>query len=163
MAEKDIQSKLNSYIRDAHALEENVLRMLDSLIGTTNDDEIKRRLESHKTETEAQAARLRERLEARGEDTSKFKDVPAIIGALTKGLADAVRTDKAGKNARDAYVSEHVEIAGYELLERLARRAGDEETAKVARQNREEEEAMAQFIAARWDRFLDLTLEETSS
>jgi ferritin-like metal-binding protein YciE len=70
------------------------------------------------------------------------------------------RSEKAGRNARDGYATEHMEIAAYQLLERVAERAGDEETAEVARQNRADEERMAQKIDANWDRFAELSLVE---
>jgi ferritin-like metal-binding protein YciE len=71
-----------------------------------------------------------------------------------------VRGEKAGRNARDGYATEHMEIAAYQLLERIADRAGDQETAEVARQNRSEEEAMARKLDEHWDLFADMSLAE---
>src|SRR5215211_4057398 len=154
MADDKLNQKLIDYIEDAHALEQNVSTMLDSMISTTDDPEIEQILKHHKEETERQESRLRERLDALGAGTSTRKQAQTVAAALVKGAADVVRGDQAGKNARDAYTTEHMEIAAYQLLERLA------EKAEVARQNRAEEEAMAQKIDTNWDRFLDLTLAE---
>ena len=160
MAEDKLQQKVVDYVEDAHAMEQNVLQMLDSMIATTSDDEILQELEHHKMETERHEQLLRERLEALGRGTALRKEVQSLAGALVKGLADQVRSDKPGKNARDGFVTEHMEIAAYELLERLAVRARDEETAEIARRNRADEEAMAQKIASKWDKFVELTLAE---
>jgi ferritin-like metal-binding protein YciE len=155
-----IQQKLIDYVQNAHAMEQNVNQMLESMISTTTDEEIVNELEHHKMETERHEQLLRQRLEALGADTSARKELQGLMGSLFKGMTDQVRGDKAGKNARDGFVTEHMEIAAYELLERLALRAGDEETAEVARRNRADEEAMAQKIAANWDKTIDLTLAE---
>jgi ferritin-like metal-binding protein YciE len=161
MGEKTVQGMLVSYIRDAHAMEENVLRMLDGMIATTKDEEISSVLKKHRSETERHAELLTHRLEALGEKTgTAVKDIPAIFGAMMKGVTDAVRSDKAGKNARDGYVTEAMEIAAYRLLEQLAQRAGDLETAMIARNICKDEEAMRDLIDAKWGKFMDLTLEE---
>ncbi len=160
MAQDKLREKLIDYIEDTHAMERSVLRMLDSMISTTDDPEIVEVLQNHKAETEQHERRLRERLEALGRDTSARKEAESIAGALAKGVADRLRGDKAGKNARDGYVTEHMEIASYELLERLANRASDPWTAEVARTNRADEEEMARKIAANWDKFVELTLYE---
>jgi ferritin-like metal-binding protein YciE len=160
MAESELQTKLGDYVEDAHAMESNVLEMLDSMIATTDDKQILNELEQHRKQTERHQERLRERLEDFGRGTSRRKETQTIAAALLKGVTDRVRGDKPGKNARDGFVTEHMEIAAYELLERLAERAGDSKTAQVARQNRRDEETMARKIARNWDKFIDLTLAE---
>jgi ferritin-like metal-binding protein YciE len=160
MADDQLQQKLVDYVEDAHAMEQNASKMLSSMIYTTDDPKIKEVLRHHKEETKEHARRLRERLDAMGAGTSTTKEVVAVGSALLKGVGDVARTDKPGKNARDSFMTEHMEIAAYELLERLAERAGDQQTAEVARQNRADEEAMAKKIDSNWDKFLDLTLAE---
>ncbi len=160
MADDQLQQKLVDYVEDAHAMEQNVSKMLSSMISTTDDPEIGEVLRHHKEETEEHERKLRERLDAMGAGTSTTKEVGAVGSALLKGVGDVARTDKPGKNARDGFMTEHMEIAAYELLERLAKKAGDTETAEVARQNRADEEEMAKKIDSNWDKFLDLTLAE---
>jgi ferritin-like metal-binding protein YciE len=160
MAEKDINEQLNKHIDEAYAMEQNVLRMLDSMIGAAEDPQVRQDLQHHKHETEQQAQRLKSRLEARGASPSMVREAGGVMAALMKGVVDMVRGEKAGRIARDGYATEHLEIASYQLLERVAQRANDAETAAVARQNRSEEEAMARKIDAHWDKFAALSLQE---
>ena len=155
-----LHDQLVKHIDEAISMEENVKRMLDGMISTTDDPQIIDLLEHHKMETEQQSQRLRRRLEAHGASPSMVREATGILGALAKMPLDMVRGEKAGRNARDGYATEHMEIASYQLLERVAMRAGDEETAEVARQNRAEEEAMARKLDEHWDTFAELSLRE---
>jgi ferritin-like metal-binding protein YciE len=163
MASEDMKGQLVKHIDEAIAMEQNVLRMLDSMVASTDDDEIKEELRLHKLETEGQIDRLQKRLQAHGASPSMVREAGGIAQALMKSVVDAVRSEKAGRNARDGYATEHLEIASYQLLERVALAAGDEETAEVARRNRSEEEAMAKKLDGRWDRFAELSLRESGA
>ena len=158
-----LRDQLTKHIDEALAMEGNVVRMLDSAIRTTDDEEIAALFRAHRTESERHEEKLRRRLEAHGASPSLVREAGGMLGVLMKGALDAARGEKAGRNARDAYATEHVEIAAYELLERIAVRAGDEETARVARENREEERAMAARLEQFWDRFAELSLVEAGA
>ena len=160
MSNDQLKDQLVKHIDEAYAMEQNVLRMLDSLIASTNDEEIRGEFRQHKVETERHAERMQQRLEAHEATPSMIKEAGGIMGALTKSVLDLARPEKAGRNARDAYTTEHMEIAAYQLLERIADRAGDEETATAARENLADEEAMARKLEGHWDRFAELSLEE---
>ena len=155
-----LKDQLIKHIDEALAMEQNVLRMLDGMIETTEDMEIRDELRQHKVETERHAERMQQRLEAHGASPSMVREAGGIVTALMKSVVDLTRQEKAGRNARDGYATEHLEIASYQLLERIAQKANDEETAEAARQNRADEEAMAKKIETRWDRFAELSLEE---
>jgi ferritin-like metal-binding protein YciE len=155
-----LEEKLVEYIDDAYAMEHNVLRMLDSMIATTKDPQMKRALERHKKQTEQQAERLEDCLREHGASPSAAKQAGGVMAALMKSVVDVARSDSPGRNARDGFATEHMEIASYEMLERVARKARDKKTAAVARQNREEEEAMARSIGAKWNKIVELSLKE---
>jgi ferritin-like metal-binding protein YciE len=70
MADDKLQEKLADYVEHAHAMEQNDLKMIDSIISTTDDPQVKEMLQSHKRETEEHERRLRERLDAMGRGTS---------------------------------------------------------------------------------------------
>ena len=156
----DLQAQLVKHIDEAIAMEENVKRMLDGMIQAMDDPQVIDLLEHHRVETEEQSLRLRRRLEAHSASPSMVREAAGILGALAKLPLDVVRPEKSGRMARDAYATEHLEIASYQLLERVATRAGDEETAEIARQNRSEEEAMARRLDEHWDLFAEASLRE---
>ncbi|MFL5917259.1 MAG: ferritin-like domain-containing protein [Gaiellaceae bacterium] len=159
-AMNELKAQLIKHIDEAHAMEQNVLRMLDGMISTTDDPEILDALEHHKLQTQNHADRMAQRLEAHDATPSTVKQIGGILGALAKMPLDLVRGEKAGRNARDGYATEHLEIASYELLRRIAQKAGDEETAQAAAEIIAEEAAMAKLIEEHWDRFAELALQE---
>src|SRR5512132_845594 len=138
-----LKAQLIKHIDEAHAMEQNVSRMLDGMISTTDDPQILDALEHHKLQTQQHADRMAQRLEAHGVAPSTVKQIGGVLGALAKLPLDFVRSEKGGRNARDAYATEHLEIASYELLRRIA-----------------EESAMAKLIEEHWDLFAELSLRE---
>jgi ferritin-like metal-binding protein YciE len=154
-----LEEKLVEYIDDAYAMEQNVLRMLDGMIGTTKDPQMKRALERHKKQTEKQAERLEECLAEHGKSPSKVKAAGGMMGALVKSVLDAARDDNPGRNACDGFATEHMRSRATRCSS-ASRKAKDKKTQAVARQNREEEEAMARSIAAKWNKVVELSLKE---
>ncbi|HEV7459019.1 MAG TPA: DUF892 family protein [Solirubrobacteraceae bacterium] len=160
MAIGALETKFHEYLIETHALEKKVRRQLDSLIAATEDARMEAALRHHRSETDRHLARLEERLEDHGEEPSDLKDAGAQFAALFKAMGNLVADDKPAKHTVDAYVTEHVEIAAYQLLEHMARHAGDQKTVEVAQKNRAEEEAMARTIGANWGRAVEQVLAE---
>jgi ferritin-like metal-binding protein YciE len=101
---------------------------------------------------------VRERLEALGDKPSKLKDAAGAGGGWAMAAFAAAQPDTPGKLVMHAYSYEHMELAAYELLKRLAERAGDEETARMAADIAEEEGRMAERLEQSFDTAVEVTL-----
>lgn len=152
LAPDDVGEQLVKYLADAHAIEQQAVQLLESGPSLAEDEELALTFRQHLKETRRHVELVEERLEARGASASLAKDAALRAGALNLGAFFGAQPDTTTKLAGFAYAFEHLEIAAYELLKRVARRAGDEETVKVADRILTEERAAAEKVAATWDR-----------
>jgi len=154
--------RLITFIEDAYVMEEQIAQTLRRHIeqGVIAPPDVQRRMQQHLAETELQAKRMRQRLEAYDRDPSAIKTTGGQIMGTVMGLMGAVRPDTLARNMRDDYVTEHLEIAAYTLLIATARAAGDEETAKAAEASLREEVVMAEFLSQHLPEALMVSLEQ---
>lgn len=153
-----LDEQLTRYLSDAHAIEEQALRQLRVAPGIAGDAELSVTFSRHLAETQEQARLVGERLRARGARPSRPKEAVMKAGGSGFVLFARSQRDTPGKLAAHAYSYEHLEIAAYELLVRVAERAGDEATAATARRIRGQERAMADRLASGFDRAADASL-----
>jgi ferritin-like metal-binding protein YciE len=156
----DLSEQLRKYLADAHAIEMQAIQMLERAPKITAPEDLARLYEKHLEETRGHERRIRDRLEAIGGSTSLLKDAGMRLGALNWGAFFQAQPDTPAKLAGFAYAFEHLEIGGYEELQRVARRAGDDETVRVVDIILAEERAAAEKIAARWDEALEASLDQ---
>jgi ferritin-like metal-binding protein YciE len=159
---RDIEEQLVKYLTDAHAIEVQALAQLRRAPAMAGDPHFAQVLRDHHGETERHEALVRARLEAHGATPSHLKD--AVMGAGGVGFALFAKSqpDTPGKLASHAFSYEHLELAAYELLARVAARASDEETVAVARRIRDEEGAMARRIAGVFDETVEASLHDAA-
>jgi ferritin-like metal-binding protein YciE len=155
--QKKQQQKIVQYLNEAHATEHALVRVLQSQIAITPRGSYRNALETHLRETRRHAERVQRRLRALGEGSNPLMTVvgalETVVGqalALGKTPLDLLRgsggEEKVLKNAKDACATEALEIASYTALERMARSAGDEDTAKLAASILADEQKMLQRI-----------------
>jgi len=149
---EELQRRLDAYLRDAHAIEEQAVKVLEAAAERVTDEKLAQALRDHLEETRGHLEWVEAVLKSRDSDTSAVKDGALELGGLNLGAFFGVQPDATTKLAGFAFAFEHLEIAAYELLKRVAERAGDQETVRVAEEILLEERGAARSIEASWDR-----------
>lgn len=146
----DLGDQLNTYLADVHALEGQSKKLLEKGREMDVPEALRSALDHHLAETEGHLEKIERRLDDRGATPSGVKDAALRLGALNWGVFFAAQPDTPAKLAGFAYAVENLEVAAYELLLRVARRAGDQETVALAESILAEEEAAAKSVADQW-------------
>jgi UDP-glucose 4-epimerase len=161
--DRDRDAQLVKYLADAHSIELQALAQLRAAPKIAGDERLRQVFENHLIETEDQERRVRERLEALGGEPSKLKDAAGAVGGWGMAAFAAAQPDTPGKLTMHAFSYEHMELAAYELLKRLAERAGDQETARMAADIADEEARMAERLEQSFDAAVEASLGEADA
>jgi ferritin-like metal-binding protein YciE len=163
MPQNTLDEQLNKYLTDVHSIEEQALAQLRLAPRVAGDGELRRIFADHLRETEEHERLVREQLERRGAAPSTVKDVAGRVGGWGMILFARVNPDTPGKLAMHAHSYEHMELAAYELLRRIADRAEDPAVAEMADRIGSQERAMADRLATTWDLAVEASLREKGS
>jgi ferritin-like metal-binding protein YciE len=147
----DAASHVDTYLADMHALETQSTRFLEAARGIAETPPLLAVFEAHLEETLEQRRRLEERIAARGGSASRLKDTALGLGGTNLAGFFAAQPDPPPKLAGFAFAFEQLEVGGYALLARVAARAGDEDTVKLAEELGREERTAAAAVAGAWD------------
>ena len=121
-----IMQKLVPFIQDAYALENQIVSTLEAHAEEARAfPAVQAKILEHLEQTRQHRERMAGRLEAYGQHPSAVKDALSGVLGNMLGAVSALRPDTLARNARDEYVTEHLEIAGYTLLITTARALGD--------------------------------------
>lgn len=156
----DLQTQLDKYLADAHAIEAQALELLEKGPQLASAGELATAFDDHRLETQQHQRLIEARLESRGDAPSNVKDAVLRLGALNWGGFFQAQPDTPAKLAAFAFAFEHLEIGSYELLRRVAARAGDEQTVRIADEILVQEITAADRIRSLFDVALDASLHE---
>jgi ferritin-like metal-binding protein YciE len=155
-----LDEQLTAYLSDAHALEEQALPQMRAAPDLAGDPRLSAIFREHLAETEGHEELTRARLEARGGSPAKLKEAVFKAGGFAFVLFARTQPDTTGKLVAHTLSYEHLELAAYELLMRVAERAGDVETVRVAEAIRDQERAMSDRLEANLDGAVEASLRE---
>jgi ferritin-like metal-binding protein YciE len=127
----DLEEQLVGALADAHAMEAQSLTTLKAAVKVAGDPQLEALYNGHIVETQRHLELIEERLEAHESSRSIVKDLGGRVSALVLGAGVVAQRNTPAKLVAVAYGYENFEVASYELLRRVAERAGDMETVEA--------------------------------
>jgi ferritin-like metal-binding protein YciE len=160
MTHRAIDDQLTKYLTDVHSIEVQALAQLEKAPEIAGSPGLADAFRTHLDETRDQESQISAALEARDADPSKLKDIAGRVGGWAMVAFARLNPDTPGKLTAHAFSYEHMEFAAYELLARVARRAGDDSVVRLAERIGAQEKAMGERLAACFDEAVDASLRE---
>lgn len=144
---KDQIETLVTWLKDAYAMEQGLVEILERQIGQMDDmPEAQEKMRDHLELTRAHAEQVKECVERLGENVSRVKSgIANVLGAM-QGMSTVMAKDKILKNAMANYAIEYFEIAAYLANAEAARMLGYDDIAEVCETIMEEEQEMADWL-----------------
>jgi ferritin-like metal-binding protein YciE len=127
----ELEKELVEALADAHAMEKQSLTTLMAALKVAGDPQLESLYRGHIAETERHIELIEARLEAHEGSSSLLKDVGGRVSALALGAGVVAQKNTPATLVAVAYGYENFEVASYELLRRIAERAGDSQTVEM--------------------------------
>ncbi len=144
MALKTLADAFHDELRDVLSAERQLIKSLPKMAKHASNEKLKRAIEEHLEETQAQADRVEQAFEETGK-AAKAKTCEAMKGLITE--AQEMLDEEGAAAVKDALIIacaqkvEHYEIATYGTLCTWAEALGYSKALKLLKQNIAEEEA----------------------
>ena len=154
------KDQLIAWLNDAHGMENALMEILEHQIKDAKDyPQVRPRLEQHLEQTRGHAQRVKECIERLGGKTSTIKTGMAKLFGQMQALSTGAAKDEMLKNALADYAAENFEVASYTALIYAAQELGEQQTATVCEQIRQEDEEMARWIQQNLPSLVQMTLQ----
>ena len=150
---------LQKHLAEVHAFENQGIQLLKKSEKIAGDAALESLYAQHLGQIRAHAGAVEQRLEALGTSPSTLKDSALGFGGLNWGLFFQAQADTPAKLAAFVYAFYYLQVGGYELLARTARRAGDVQTQRLCEKLSKEKRGMADQLVRAFDTAVEATLE----
>ncbi len=151
---------LLNHLRDMQAIEFHAQRQLGRLAERAQDEDLEGICGQHQEQAREHEERVKQLVEAQGHQPSALEDKTLRGGAIgLRQLAD-IAPDTPPRVVIQVFGLEQLEIAGFELLQRIAERDDDHDAGNVAREILEAKRQGAEQVQQRFDRAGELLLEQ---